>query len=92
MYLVGAEAESKGPQGSPARYSGLGVVSGIELGLGLNSCLGRISSVWSLSLSDLKFFFLSFLAVPVACGSSRARDQTRAMAVTRVIAVKTADP
>ena len=31
-------------------------------------------------------------AVPVACGSSRARDQTRSAAVTQVAAVTTLDP
>ena len=36
--------------------------------------------------------FYSFLAMPVACGSSWARDQTHATAVTQAAAVTTLDP
>lgn len=37
-----------------------------------------------------KIFF--FLAVPIACGISQARDQIHAVAITRTTAVITLDP
>ena len=38
------------------------------------------------------FYFLSFFAMPMACGSSGARDRTHAAAMTQVAAVTMADP
>ena len=39
---------------------------------------------------SLSLFF--FLAAPMACGSSQARDRTRATAVTEAATVTTLDP
>ena len=36
----------------------------------------------SLCLEEIFFFFFFFLAVPLACGSSQARDQIHTTAVT----------
>ena len=41
---------------------------------------------------NVVFCFCFFLATPMACGSSRARDQTPATTVTCAIAVATPDP
>ena len=42
-------------------------------------------------LISFYYYFIYFLATPMACGSSQGRDQTHATVVTRVTAVTTLD-
>ena len=46
---------------------------------------------WSYWISIAFSFYFYFLAMPMACRNSQARDQTQATAVTRATAV-TSDP
>ena len=53
----------------------------------------RGSEVWWLGIQVPEWvFFFSFLTLPVACGSSHARDRTCATAVTQAAAMTMPDP
>ena len=52
----------------------------------------QISNEYLIFIYLKHVFVFSFFAAPAACGSSQARDQTLATAVTRVKAVAMLDP
>ena len=62
--------------------------------LDVDSILKSFSFQFILShhASKLFYFILFFLAMPAACGSSWARDQTLTTAVTQAAAVTMLDP
>ena len=78
------------PLGSPHLLGNALQVEGLGWGP-LSSQEDSMFSKMQLLWGFLFYFFVS-LAVPAACGSSRARDQTLATAVTRAAAVTIPDP